>query len=91
MSNASYPIGTQITLQGTFKDIAGNLIDPTTVTCVVRTPDREEVSPSVTHASLGVYTANFTPSIIGGHSYKFQGTGNCQVAAFNNFQATGIF
>lgn len=90
MSN-SYAVGTLVTLTGTFKDLAGTLTDPSTVECEVKTPDGEVTALSVTRVSLGVYNATFTPVLIGGHSYKFQGTGACQVAAFSSFNATGQF
>ena len=90
--NNEYAVGTQVTMQAVFRDIVtGNLVNPTTVECKVMQPNREVVVCTANNVSTGTFTATFTPSIIGGHSYKFQGTGNCQVADFDAFNATGLF
>lgn len=87
----SYAVGTLVTLQGTFKDLNGALVDPTAVEVEVIQPNRAIFACAATRASQGVYTALFTPTLIGGHSYKFQGTGNCQISAFGDFLVTGRF
>jgi len=86
-----YAKGTQITLTATFSDLEDVLTDPTTVECVVSLPTKETVSLSATRASLGVYTAEYTPEIKGGHMYKFRGTGVCPVAAYASFNVRGDF
>jgi hypothetical protein len=86
-----YAIGTAITLKGTFKDVNGVLTDPTTVECDVIQPNRQVSTITASKVSTGVYTATFTPMQPGGHSYKFSGTGNCQVAGYNDFQVIGSF
>lgn len=88
----NYAVGTQVTMQATFTDVAsGNLVDPTTVECKVMAPSREISVCTANRSSLGIYTANFTTSEFGVHSFKFQGTGNCQASAFGSFAATGVF
>ena len=90
--NNEYAIGTQVTMQATFTDaVTGNLTNPTTVSCVVMQPDRSQVACTANNVTTGIYTATFIPTQIGGHNYKFQGTGNCQVAGFDSFNATGLF
>jgi len=89
--NNTYAIGTEITLQGTIRDLDGALADPTTVECEVINPARTITTCTVTKLSTGLYEATFVPTMAGGHSYKFKGTGNITVAAFGGFNAAGTF
>ena len=91
MTTNTYSIGTLVQLQGTFTDINGALIDPTTVVCTVETPSLNVVTVATTKASTGVYTANYTPQVAGTHSYKFQGSGSCTVSSFGTFTAKGSY
>jgi hypothetical protein len=87
----NYGIGTQVRVQGTFKDLSGNLIDPTTVTFSIALPNKAIETAPTTHVSLGVYTADYIPTVKGNHVYKMHGEGACQVTAFGSFNATGDF
>ncbi len=89
MSN--YSVGTLITITATFRDATSALIDPTTVAAILKLPTQELQSLSVTRASLGVYTTQILPELVGGYAYEFAGSGNCQVSAFGQFNSTGLF
>jgi len=83
----AYDIGSLIQLTGTFKNAAGTLTDPTTVTCTVRDPAGVVTTPAATKASVGVYTADvdLTGALAGVWNYRFQGTGACQAAEEASF------
>ena len=61
-----------------FKDAAGSLTDPTTVTLVVKEPDGTETTYTtvqVTHDATGRYSKDFAPDQSGTHFYRWVGTG----------------
>ena len=87
----SYGIGTLVRVQGTFKDIAGNLVDPTAVTFEISLPTKELDTANTSKVSTGVYTADYIPEIKGGYTYKMLGTGAVQVSAYGYFNAIGDF
>ncbi len=84
-----YVVGTQVTMDASFLDEDGLPFDPTTVTAEVCLPTREvvDVSASVTHDSVGVYSFAYTPQVRGGYTYRILGTGNCQIAQQGQFIA----
>lgn len=93
MNPNSYTVGTKVTMTGTFKDINGALVDPTTVTAMVNLPDGSavDITSTLSHLTTGVYTVTYIPTQPGGHDYRMQGTGNCQVASDGSFTATSLF
>lgn len=88
-----YIIGTQIQLNSTFQDAFGNLVDPSTVTATILTPDGVEtdISGSVIRQSQGVYAADFTPVQRGLHQFRFAGSGAVIAANEGNFIAQTDF
>jgi hypothetical protein len=93
MNPNSYTVGTKVTMTGTFRDVSGALVDPTTVTAMVNLPDGSvvDISSTLINVSVGVYTVTYVPTQAGGHDYRIQGTGNCQVASDGSFNATSLF
>lgn len=63
-----------------FKDAAGVLTDPTTVTLIVREPDSTEttytyVATQITRDSAGRFSKDYSPDQSGVHYYRWIGTG----------------
>lgn len=90
MTQTIYDIQDIARLTGTFTDINGNPIDPTTVTCFVETPDGvvqdfTYSSGAVIKVSTGVYYYDYSITQSGIHAYRFEGTGVCQAGAETNF------
>lgn len=83
----AYDVGALVTLTGTFRNAAGVLTDATAVVCTVRDPTGTRTTPTVTHASTGVYTAtvDLTNAVAGLWWYRFAGTGTAQAAEENSF------
>ena len=65
----TYPEGTLVTVQGTFKDSAGAVQDPTVVKLTVREPSETETTyiyltdALVTKTSTGIYAANLDTTL----------------------------
>src|SRR6185295_8865126 len=78
MSDNLYQVGDPLPLTGTFRNSAGNLADPTTVTLSVRKPDGALLTPTPTSTLTGIWTytvpsaTNDTPGL---WWYTFTGTG----------------
>jgi hypothetical protein len=87
MAIGSYDIGALIQLTGTFKNAAGTLTDPASVTCTVRDPAGNTTTPAATKASTGVWnaTVDLTSAVAGLWWYRFAGTGTVQAAEENTF------
>lgn len=71
--SCEYYEGDTITLQATFRDIAGDLVDPSTVTLTVEDPDGNQTTPSTTNPSVGVYEAQVDLDLAGWWSYRWEG------------------
>lgn len=78
---ATYDKGDYIRLTGTWRDDAGVLVDPTTVTLKIHLPDG--TTSSYTYASgfvvkdsVGIYHYDFLPNGQGNYVYRWEGTGN---------------
>lgn len=72
----SYTVGTQLRLMGTFKDINGSLVDPTSVTLYVRNPSGDlETITGVIRQSIGVYYFDYTFTVGGMYRYRMAGSG----------------
>jgi hypothetical protein len=62
-------------LSATFRDAAGALIDPGTVTLTILLPDNSTVTPSFTHPSTGIYECQYPIVQSGSHDVRWLGTG----------------
>lgn len=65
-------IGQTVTLQATFRDAAGALVDPV-VTLTVEDPNGAVTTPATTNPSVGVFQADVTLDVAGYWSYRFSG------------------
>ena len=81
----TYPEGQIVTVQGTYKTVAGVLSDPTTVLLTVVTPDRNSVTyqygvgAQIVKTSTGIYTSDLdTTNKRGLWIYTWWSTGNIQ-------------
>lgn len=79
-------IGNGVTTTQQFRNTAGTLTDPSTVTLVVREPDGTRVTyiygtdVEVVRASAGVFTFSHTPDQVGRYGYRWVGTGTVAYA-----------
>lgn len=73
-------IGTIVTLTGRFTGLDGKPADPTTVSCMVRTPSGTVTSPAVSQSSTGVYTVSVRASESGEWWYRWEGDGAVEVS-----------
>lgn len=75
-------VSTRVTFVATFRDEAGALIDPSSVTWTVRKPDGSLLDPvgSGTHPSTGVYKLPVTLNESGRWKVEAQGDGTVIVA-----------
>lgn len=85
-------LGDDVVLHAEFRTlIAGveTLTDPTGNTCTVTVADPDgtvtDISGTVTRISQGVYEAVFTPTVAGGHWYRFEGAGAAKGAEEDSF------
>lgn len=66
-----YPSGQTIDLgPWVLRDADGDLTDSTDEVCTVTLPDGTTATPAVTTSSTGIYSAAYTPSTNGLHSYR---------------------
>lgn len=68
-----------------FKDAAGTLADPTTVTLKIEEPDGTETTytyalAQITRDSAGRFSKSYTPDQSGVHHYRWVGTGTVGAA-----------
>jgi len=79
--SATYDIGDVVTMQAIFTD-AGELVEPTTVTCYVKAPGRARVEADVTGPDVdtSAYTAEVEPDVNGTWHFRFEGTGDYEAA-----------
>ena len=81
MPSNTYTVGDQLTLTASFVALGGTFVDPTTVTVNVHKPNGTIVTPSVTHASTGVYTVQQSLDVPGNWMWKAVGTGAAVAAS----------
>ena len=87
-----YHVGDVRKLQATFRDSAGTLTDPTTVTFKVRAGDGSTTTylygtdAQLVKASTGVYYVLWTIASNRRHFYKFTGTGTVAAVEEGEFQ-----
>lgn len=72
---ATYDLGDVVALSVNVKNSAGALADATAVVCTVTLPDGTTATPTVTHASTGVYSAGYSPTLAGRHLVNWVATG----------------
>jgi hypothetical protein len=70
-----YDAQDRVRLTGTFRDLDGDLIDPTDVEVHLRDPDGTVSHPSATSSTPGVWTADVDVVKPGVWTYRFEGTG----------------
>lgn len=88
-----YTVGTTIRVTGTFRDVAGDLADPQTVTLKYRKPGTNTTTTvtyaggGVSKSSTGVYYVDLatTDNEHGLWSYRWSSTGNPATAAEGSF------
>lgn len=86
-----YTVGTNIVLTATFRDATGALADPTAVTATIMLPNGTKAIVAATKTAVGIYTANYTPTVNGLHGYRFEGAGAVVAAAEGAFLAQTTF
>jgi hypothetical protein len=84
-----YNIGDLLRLRATFKDIDGNVADPTTVTLKVKNPASTITTytypGTISRESTGVYYYDFPVTAAGIHYYNWAGTGAYTAADESSF------
>lgn len=85
-----YDIGDIVRVSVEFKNIAGTLTDPTTVTLRYRDPSGVMTDWTVTSGQIvkdgtGLYHADLSPTAAGIWTYRFIGVGNLQAAEEGTF------
>jgi hypothetical protein len=86
MPNA-YDIGDTVRITATFKDSTDALANPTTVTIKVRQPDtRAIIVGTVINDSVGVFHADFGPTVSGRWAWRVLGVGVVNKAAHGEFE-----
>lgn len=85
-----YITGNVIVITGAFANAAGEADDPSNVYCKVKLPNGtvQDVSSTIVKQSTGNYTANFSPSLVGLHTYEWLGTGAIVAATQVQFYVT---
>ncbi len=83
-----YDIGDLVKLTSTFTNYLGQLSDPSNVVLKVHPPSGVVETPSVTHASTGVYfyLYSLTDKESGKYFFRFEGTGGVQAAGESYFR-----
>lgn len=82
----SYTIGNTVRLSVEFRDSAGTLVDPTEVTCRVRSQRAAAAKAlTVTRDAVGRYHADVTPDDHGTWAYRFKSTGDVVSSAEGMF------
>lgn len=75
-----YTIGATVKMTATFKNASSVNTDPTTVTCIVKTPAGVETTytyalTTVDKDATGIYSKTITTAENGTYQYYFKGTG----------------
>jgi hypothetical protein len=92
----SYNQGDLIRIQATFKDLTGNLVDPTAVTLKVKVPAGTVTTynhpGTIVRSSVGVFYFDFAVNASGTHYFNWSGTGAYTAADESSFEvATSVF
>lgn len=78
---STYDEGSPVRMVGTFKDINGILVNPTTVIVRVKDPTGAVTLPAVENDNPGIYHADIVASIPGNYYYRFESTGDLVAVA----------
>jgi hypothetical protein len=86
----SYTSGTLVRMTFTVTQLNGQPIDPTAVSCKVKTPDGvvTDLSGSVVRDSQGLYHADILTAQYGVHDYEWIGTGLAPITGRAQFDVT---
>lgn len=87
---ATYDKGDYIRLTGTWRNDTSALVDPTTVTLKIQSPDGSissitYASGAVIRDSVGVFHYDYQPSVQGNYTYRWEGTGNAIASGQGSF------
>ena len=72
---STYDLGDPVGLSVNIRDTAGALANAGAVTLTITLPDGTTASPSVTNSATGVYTAAYSPTVVGLHGVLWTATG----------------
>jgi hypothetical protein len=84
-----YDIGDVVTLDFT-DEVDGVPTDAGAVTVTVTKPDGSTVTPSVSHDDVGVYSAQYAPTLDGPYTYRWVATGTGQTAESGSFYVGAV-
>lgn len=82
----TYDIGDLVRIQSTFKNVDGTVVDPTTITFKLKTPDGTVTTyvygsnAEVVKEGTGIYHVDWSCTQAGQHIYLYVGTGTVQTA-----------
>lgn len=82
---ATYDLGDPVGLSVNIRDTAGALANAGAVTLTITLPDGTTASPSVTNSATGVYTAAYSPTVVGLHGVLWAATGTNASAYRDSF------
>lgn len=91
MAASVYDVGDLVRVSGEFKDLQGNLTDPSTVKVSYRKPDGVVVTkeygtdPEVNRDSLGIFSMDIAVDQDGRWWYQFIGEGTLQASEEKQF------
>ncbi len=74
-SSAPIPLGNDIIIDATFLGEAGELIEPSTVTCELEGPRGSMENPAMTQQSVGRWQTMIRPTLPGRWVYRIQANG----------------
>lgn len=74
MADNEYDVGDVLRVTGTFTDVDGNLVDPTTVTLRVKDSAGQTSTIATTNPSQGVYRGEIELTRAGRWFYRWQST-----------------
>ena len=89
---STYDLGDPVGLSVNIRDTAGALANAGAVTLTITLPDGTTASPTVTNSATGVYTAAYSPTVVGLHGVLWTATGTNASAYRDSFTvlATGV-
>lgn len=86
MALPAFDVADGVRATAAFQDLNGNPADPTTITLKVLDPAGTITEPPVFRTGTGSYYADFVlPNEPGSWSYRWEGTGDVQVAEEGKF------
>ena len=70
----TYLQGSTATIRATFRDIDGDLVDPSSVDLTIQAPDGTQTSEVPTNPSIGVYEFQLNLDQVGWYAFRFEGS-----------------